>query len=243
MRDQLFLISHRVRLFLVSLGIVALAAPGATASLKKYDWTRSQLLHYSATSPHVEYQSQFLPGSKAIIDESSGDPVLRKLVVVSGAGGGLTVVTPALSGGFIWFNQEGLQGPANNQTGTGSTASSIVWGDTTGWTITGGTWCHAIPSYICSLALAVDQATLPNSIVSTHYDLGTWTFHGTGFGNSGGFVHRTGNNPPEVGNLQWFARGTLAQDGTVPALPLLGLGAVGVSVFAMGVASVRRRRE
>ena len=243
MRDRFFFVSHRVRLFLVSLGVVALAAPVATAALKKYDVTRSQLLHYESTSPHVEYQSQYLPGTKATIDESGPNPVLKKLVVVSGAGGGTTVVTPALSGGFIWFNQEATQGPGNNQTGTGSTASSIVWGDVTGWTITGGTFCHAVPSYICSMADAAESDTLDAFLNSTHYDIGTWTFHGTGFVATP-FVQRTATSVPwKPGNLQWFMRGSNAQDGTVPALPLLGIGVVGVSVFAMGVASARRRRE
>ena len=240
MRDRFFLVSHRVRLFLVSLGIVALAAPVATAALKRYDLNRSRLLHYATTSPHAEYQSENIVGSKAIIDESAGDPVLKKLLMISGGGGGVTVIVPGLSGGIIWFNQDSSQGPTNNQTGTGSTASSISWGDVDGWTITGGTFCFAAPSYICSMADAAHEATADSFLNSTHYDLGTWAFHGTGFTHPEGFVQRTVEDP---GNMQWYVRGGEAQNGTVPALPLLGIGAAGVSVFAMGVASMRRRRE
>ena len=42
---------------------------------------------------------------------------------------------------------------------------------------------------------------------------------------------------------EWLMRGAEIADGTVPVLPLFGIGAVGVGVFAMGVASLRRRRE
>ena len=38
-----------------------------------------------------------------------------------------------------------------------------------------------------------------------------------------------------------IVRGALSQDATVPALPLFGIGAVGVSVLAMGVATLRKR--
>ena len=41
----------------------------------------------------------------------------------------------------------------------------------------------------------------------------------------------------------YFLRGEKVNDGTVPALPLLGIGAIGVSVFAVGIASIRRREE
>ena len=240
MRDRFFLVSHRVRLFLVSLGIVALAAPAATGSLKKYDVRRSQQLHYFNTSPEVEFQSVLGLG-KGLIDDSGAAPVLKKLLIVSGGASGRTVIVPQLSGGFIWFNEQSILAPADNQTGSGSTASSITWGDLTGWTITGAVFCHAIPSYVCDLAQSVNDDTIDAVLISTHYDIGTWTFHGTGFTNPEGFIHRTSTS--DEGNLMYMLRGHEAADGTVPALPLLGISAVGVSVLAMGVASMRRRRK
>ena len=38
-----------------------------------------------------------------------------------------------------------------------------------------------------------------------------------------------------------IAHGSVETSGQVPALPLLGIGAVGVSVIAMGMASLRKR--
>ena len=244
MRDRFFLSSQRVRLFLVSLGLVALAAPAATGALKKYTVKRQMLLHYAVTSPHVEWRSLGGVG-RAIVDESGADPILKKLVTIRTSSG--TTLVPGLSGGIIWFNRESVEGPGPDQVGTGSSASTITWGDVQGWTITGGTFCMAAPSYICSMAAAVHEETVDAALHSTHYDIGTWTFHGTGFRHqhsgetSDGFIYRTAGSTP--GNLQYHYVGSPDQDGTVPALPLLGIGAVGVSVFAMGVASVRRRRE
>ena len=239
MSSRLFLFSHRVRLFLVALGIVALAAPAATAALKKYDVRKTRLLHYQATSPHVEFS--IWPGGigKAVIDESGANPALKKFIIVVDQP--TTVIIPILGPECcLWYNQKFHTGPEADEVGSGSTASSITWGDVTGWTVTGGAFCHAGASYICSLLDAIHDETVDPVLVSDNYDIGSWTFHGTGF-TATPFVHETGAST--LGNLQWLLRGTLAQDGTVPALPLLGIGAVGVSVFAMGVASLRRRRK
>ena len=81
----------------------------------------------------------------------------------------------------------------------------------------------------------------PVVLLSTNYDVGTWPFHGTGFLHPEGYINRTGT--VNLGNLVVFWRGKDLNDGTVPALPLLGIGAVGVSVFAMGIASIRRRNN
>ena len=52
--DRLFVASNRLKLFLVSLGIVAFTAPSASAALKKYEVRHRIQLHYSQTSPKVE---------------------------------------------------------------------------------------------------------------------------------------------------------------------------------------------
>ena len=214
--------------------------PAATAALKKYEVRKQLMFHYAQTSPKVELRKVSGFG-KGLIDEAAGpNPVLKKLITVTD--GGRTVVTPPLSGGFIWFNEKSLSGPGPDEVGTGSTASSIYWGDVESWSVTGGTYCNANPSYICSLALVVQDETLDPPVVSSHYDIGTWTFHGTGWrSNLGGFVHRTGST--DDGNLMWNLWGTEAADGTVPALPLLGIGAIGASVISMGIAMIRRRKE
>jgi hypothetical protein len=238
MQNRLFVVSQRMKLFLVSLGIVAFIAPSASAALKKYQVRHRIQLNYAETSPKVELRSSSGTGV-GLIDESGASPVLTKLVLTTG-GGGRTTLVPSLTNGFIWYNQASKEGPSNGQVGAGTTGTNIVWGNLTGWTITGGTYCHAVPSYICDYAVAEEQATVTPDFLSNNYDIGTWTFHGTGFLDVG-YINRTGKTG--LGNLQWFLIGIDKNDGTVPALPLLGIGAVGVSVFAMGVASIRRRKE
>ena len=222
----------------------------AQAALKKYAVRSLSLAQFDDSSPAVEMYGRDSPPAKGgstpssvvTIDETGADPVLKRMVWITG-GGGETIIVPTLSGGFIWINTESTQGPSPDQVGTGSTSSSITWGDVAGWTITGGTFCHAAPSYVCSFALVAHDATADPPFNSTHYDIGTWTFHGTGFtaNTEAGWIYFTSTSG--IGNQMILLRGAQRQDGTVPALPLLGIGAVGVSVLAMGVASVRRRRE
>ena len=244
MTDRMFIISQRLKLFLVSLGVVALIAPGASAALKKYKVNRRTLIQYAQTSPKVELLSgnvePFL--GVGVIDESGASPVLQKLIMVVG-GGGRTTLVPQLTNGFIFFNGFSEEGPSSGQVGIGTgtgDGQSINWGNLTGWTISGGTFCHSMPSYICDYAVAENLGTVETAFLSNNYDVGTWTFHGTGFLHDG-YINRTGST--DFGNHMYFIRGGENNDGTVPALPLLGIGAVGVSVFAMGVASIRRRRE
>ena len=129
------------------------------------------------------------------------------------------------------------QGPAGDQAGTGRTSASITWGDVGGWTVTGSTFCHADPSYICSLANFVQDDTIDPLLQSSHYDIGTWLFHGTGFGATP-FIYRTAVSYP--GNQVYVVRGALHRDGSVPALPLLGLGAVASSIIILGASGLRR---
>ena len=247
MTDRMFIFSQRLKLFLISLGIVALAAPGASAALKKYSVNRRTLTQYEGVSPSIEYISgnvePFL--GVGLIDESGPEPILQKLIMVTGGGGGRTVLVPSLTNGFIFINSFSGEGPSGGQTGTGSGTAdgqSINWGNLSGWTISGGTFCHSVPSYICDYAVAEDLGTVSGAFLSNNYDIGTWTFHGTGFLQPGGYINRT-NTTVNDGNSMFFIYGANDNDGTVPALPLLGIGAVGVSVFAMGVASIRRRKE
>ena len=90
MTDRMFIISQRLKLLLVSLGVVALIAPGASAALKKYKVNRRTLTQYEGVSPSIEYISgnvePFL--GVGLIDESGPEPILQKLIMVTGGGGG-----------------------------------------------------------------------------------------------------------------------------------------------------------
>lgn len=242
MLNRLFLFNVRLGVFLASLGMTAFVGQPADAALQKYTYITSNVSQYLSESPKYSQLDKASSGrSVALVADASGpNPVLKKY---KGQifGIGVTLVLPALSGGFIFVSQASSGGYAGDQTGSGATASSINWGNLTGSTTSGATWCHSIPSYICPLANRVDLATTAAPNVSTNYDYGTWTFHGTGFTMIDGLIAGTGRTNP--GNRRARTRGFPSNDGTVPAIPLLGISALGASVIAMSAAAMRRKKK
>ncbi len=237
MTQRTLLTFQCTKLLLVSFGVLAFLTPAAAAALKKYHVRHRLQLNYSDTSPRVEFRSAVGPGVALIDDDGSGNPVLKKLLLIDG-GNGRTVQVPCLGCKF-WFKHTTREGPSPGQQGAGGIASTIDWGTLSDWTLTGGTYCRAVPTYLCGYASALNLGTVDSEVYSDEYDLGTWTFHGTGF-TGNGYIYRTAVEGG-LGNLLWFLRGAKVKDGTVPALPLLGVGAVAVGVFALGVVSIRRR--
>lgn len=240
MLDQAF--GRSFAFVLSAVSAVLFTASAADAALKKYELGIVTLSQFSQASPRAEMIGNQVTGV-GLIDESGASPILRKLVYgddPNGPPGGITIEVPEIGSGFIWLSGRDLQGPSNNQVGTGATASSINWGNTDGWTITGAEFCHSVPAVICSFADREDLVTGDPPFISTNYDTGTWVFHGTGFVMPDGYITFT-NTAGGEGNAYTRLKGRVDTDGTVPALPLLGIGAVGVSVIAMGIASMRRR--
>jgi hypothetical protein len=93
---------------------------------------------------------------------------------------------------------------------------------------------------LCNLAQLVDEGTVDGRFNSLFYDLGTWNFHGTGFTASPFIASYATNNP---GNTTLWLRGVRRQDGTVPALPLIGIATLGASLVAGGITALWRRRN
>jgi hypothetical protein len=224
-------------------GLLSVAVP-ADAVLKHYNLTWTTISDFNTTNPSP---NKYPPGAgggistdTTIIDDTNnGNPVLKKLVLTSEVQ--LTSDLPGLSG-FLYLSriiQESIPKKASF-TGTGDTDTSIAWGLVTGWTITGGAWCHSFPSYICSFSVGSDLATVDPPLLSPLYDLGTWTFHGTGF-TSVPFVHQIA--PPasaSVGNAAYHLKGRLSA-GLVPAIPLLGVALLGASLLFAGARLSRKR--
>jgi hypothetical protein len=225
----------------IALGILALVATspgGAAAALKKYNVPGYTVVQQSADASPVLQLSKITGPGYAVIDPVPSDPVLKKLLIV--ADDSITVDVPDL-GGFIFINGTNIEGPTGEFTGTGSAETTIAWGLVTGWTQTGTQWCHSNPSYICGLVGRVNQESTENFLPSTFYDLGTWTFHGTGFTTTP-FLYIP-FEPPNPGNSQYVFRAPLLTDGSVPALPVLTLGLVAAGLVGMGRIALQRRRQ
>ena len=238
----------RTAVALLAGGTALFAATSAAAALKKYAIIKNVFRYIEESSPRVDHLPRNPNGRDfgvAVVDESVPEtPRLRKLLAVEDSSASIAV--PVLGFHRLFVNAHREEGPTRGQTGTGSSASAITWGQVSGWTVSGGTFCNAISdsgddafAYICSLAGLVYLGTVDPDQYSTHYDIGTWTFHGTGF-KATPFIYRTFQ--VYAGNQQWELRGGRVADGTIPALPILGIGAVGASLLTLGVAGTRRRR-
>lgn len=244
--------NHRTSVLLSALVLCGVFAGRASAALKKYDLTvRSQTNSPSVSpNPNVSIAPNLLEDSVALLDAAGGpNPVLRKLVRAQDFA--VTTLVPALLVN-VFVSANFREGPGVLQqihgnpvaafTGTGNTAAgtTIRWATVTGWTLSGSLWCHASPSVICTLAMLTDQDTADPRFNSEFYDLGTWIFHGTGF-TASPFIAQSVTT--SFGNTTLWIRGFRKQDGTVPALPLLGIALLGASLFGGGIVALSRQRN
>jgi hypothetical protein len=236
-------------LSLVLLGCCALlAAPASHAALQKYGLRNTTYVNSNNVTPNPDQLPPTPgegPGGRVLIGGSAPSPTLVKFLAVNPPGGGNTVIIPGLTTGLFITSatRDGpgvLQANAPVFTGTGSTAagSALRWGSITGWTISGSQWCNSNPAIICSLAGRLDEVTVDPPFDSPFFDLGTWSFHGTGF-TSVPYVSRYNTNDP--GNTMFRRRGELLRDATVPAIPIVGIALIAGSALAAGALALRKR--
>jgi hypothetical protein len=242
----------RLVVFAALLGFVA--AQSADAALKRYRLYTVNITESPNQTPNPNNTlpaGPGLPDDAAIVDTNGPSPILRKLQFRSD--NTTTIDVPGLNVGIFLSNLfwEGPDAPDLRRsngvpdtffTGTGSVGNgaTLRWGVVSGWSITGQTWCHSVPAVICSLAMTMDQETVDPRFNSAFYDLGTWSFHGTGF-TSIPWVHSYFTSNP--GNNQRWLRGGIAETSTVPALPLIGLVVLGGSIAAGGLGFALRKRR
>ncbi len=220
-------------------------ASQADAALRKYRMRNTVIVSSPNANPNPDLIPQPIenPPLDRTLIEDGASPILRKLLFINPPGDGVTVFVPSLTTSLFVTNASrtapGLFEPEPPSfTGTGGTSSTIRWGIVTGWTITGHEWCNSNPGVVCSLAGRMDEVTTDPVFDSEFYDLGTWTFHGTGFVTVP-YVFRY--NTSDFGNNQHWRRGFSEQDATVPVVPLAGLALVGGSIAAVAVGALRRR--
>lgn len=225
---------------LVTLTVQAFGT-SSQAVLSRYAIRTTNLTQYGDVSPSIGVTppTPGTPAGTAVVDNDggSGSPLLKRYTQVAGGSAGTTVDLPGLSG-FIFLKDKTIQGPSEDQTGAGDIGNTIEWGFVDSWSVSGGQFCHSVPSFVCDRATREDLSTVPPALISPLFDFNSWAFHPTGYRAVGGYISFTGTTD---GNTQTFSRGALMPNGTVPALPLLGIGAIGISIIAMGMAGLRRK--
>ena len=121
----------------------------------------------------------------------------------------------------------GAHGPSSTAPG-----GSVEWGVVSGFEITGFVFCITSPTAICSNAGFSHGVTIGRTLPSSTYDLGTWNFDGLGNMESAqGLITRTSNGG--LTNNGYRARGAFVGS-ALPALPLLGFGALAASLAIIG---------
>jgi hypothetical protein len=121
----------------------------------------------------------------------------------------------------------GAHGPSGTAPG-----ETTEWGIITGWIQTGFQFCVSSPTAICDGANFAHGATILPVMPSDTYNLGTWNFDAEGDYEAANFyVQRTSNGGLQ--NSSYLLRGAF-QGASLPALPLVGFGALALSLAVIG---------
>ena len=110
---------------------------------------------------------------------------------------------------------------------------SAEWGVLSGFEITGVDFCLSSPVSICNQnGFAHGITVASNQLGSSSYNLGTWIFDAEGdLEATGSYITRTASGG--TSNVNHFIRGSF-QGASLPALPLVGFGALAVSLAVIG---------
>jgi len=125
----------------------------------------------------------------------------------------------------------GAHGPSG--TDPGETAE---WGVISGFQTTGRTYCLSSPVDVCNNAGFAHGATIPTVLPSDTYNLGTWNFDAEGDYSAGlAHIQRTSNGGLQ--NSRYDLRGAFVGS-ALPALPLVGFGALALGLGVIGARAV-----
>jgi hypothetical protein len=135
-----------------------------------------------------------------------------------------TVATPNQTSNTSGIGAHGPSGTAPGQ--------SAEWGIVTGWIQTGFQYCVSSPTAICDGANFAHGQTILPIMPSDTYNLGTWNFDAAGdYSAPQVYVQRTSNGGLQ--NSSYLMRGAF-QGASLPALPLVGFGALALSLAVIG---------
>lgn len=251
---------ERMRILLhVTAAVLALSLAGASqAAVKLYDSSvdngtpgdsRTIVIDICppvTTNPPVQ-------GYKRISDDGLGTVTLDELVTV--ADGDIAFVEGELiplfgPGAFVFFtemNTSSITAPhVSNTSGIGAhgpsgtaPGESAEWGIVSGWTSTGVQFCISSPLELCAEGGVLHGATIPASLASNTYNLGTWNFDAVGDMSADWYLVETNNGG--LANTQSLLRGSFVGL-SLPALPLIGFGALALALATIGGRALVGRR-
>lgn len=242
----------RIRNLILIAALVALATP-ALATVKVYDasvenGTGGSSISYSTTlCPPVTASPGKIQGAHTLEDAGGGTVSMNDFFLIDLVY--TNYVPPTLDGvfgpgSFVFITASPtIQNQSLPQTGTGSTApsGSVAWGVVSGFTNTGVAFCISSPQTICTGgAMVAHGVTAPlGAINSTTYDLGTWSFDAVGDLSATQYINRTSNGG--TSNGQRLITGSYVGS-SIPALPLIGAGALALGLVVAGTRTVMRKK-
>ncbi len=221
--------SPRIRSWWIALAVLLPVVGGAlpaTAALARFSLRLSTFIPPNSPSP--------APASGEAVIEDGIPGGSSKLLHLTSVYDG-TSTSCCDIGAITFISQNRREGPAPSQLGTGSLGTQIAWGVVTGWTVSGSVFCHSNIPYVCSAVGLMDLATVDPLLYSPFYDLGTWTFHATGFTATPFVYKRFGPG----GNSSWIFRGR-RDERFLPLLPSGWLILSAGALLAAGAAWARR---
>jgi hypothetical protein len=247
-----------LRTILLIMGLL-LTASASQSAVKVYssdgdNGIRGDVVVFGAESGPVE-SLEALQGHHQITDDSTGTVTLDVFMSVQDrfSNFGPDILTDVLGPGAFFFaeltstltinaaktsNTSGIGAHGPSSTAPGETAE---WGVLSGFEITGADFCLSSPISVCNQNGFAHGATVPSQqLGSTTYDLGTWNFDAVGDMEAAAFyITRTASGG--TSNVTHFIRGTF-HGASLPALPLVGFGALAVGLVVVGARAMAARK-
>jgi len=239
---------------------VLFLATTSQAAVKYYDSSAANGTQYDLVQVSVDLCPPVLPspnyfaGWMKITDDSSGTVTLSEF---ERAGDNIFTFTPDQlvhifgPGAFVFIEALGTRSldtaATSNTSGLGvhgpsatTSGESAEWGVISGFSFTGSSFCVSSPTDICNQNGFQHGATILPVLPSTSYDLGTWAFDSIGdLAATQAMLFRTSNGG--LTNFSENPKGAFVGS-ALPALPLIGFGALALSLGVMGVRSLIGRK-
>ena len=233
----------------LAVAAVLTVASSAQAVVKTYDSSVANGLpgdFINATTnlcPPVQVSPGLLNGNTTLDDDGAGSVSLDtsiQLTTIIDLGPDQLVTTFG-PGAFIFIDSKSSRvnnppgGSVHASVGPGDSTApggSVEWGVVSGWSYTGAQFCLSSPVTICNQAGFAHGATISPALTSGTFNLNTWAFDTEGdFENVIPYIERTSNGGLQ--NSDYLMRGAFSGS-QLPALPLIGFGALALSLAVIG---------